>query len=286
MRKMEKNEENKENEQKFRIEPSYLTSQIIGSAIASIIIGLGIYGIGWLIVMINLDEGRAAPKLLWPIIWSIIFGLALFIMILTVIFEYLYYKNFSYSISEKFIVINYGRLTRTRTTIPFSRIQNIAIYQNIRDRILKIYTVKIETAGSTAAASSSQKGIVRPEGYIPAVKDPQKLESLINKLVHRYTQDIPKNIQNKVFMDNNVAFDEFIAYFISKMREKDQLKTNLKNLREKENWNQEQLAEKLGVARTTIEYLEAGEYVPSLTLALRISKVFNVSIEKIFELED
>jgi len=86
-------------------------------------------------------------------------------------------------------------------------------------------------------------------------------------------------------MDSNVAFDEFIAYFIAKMREKDQLKTSVKKLRENANWSQEELADKLGVARTTVKYLEAGEYVPSLTLALRISHIFNVSIEDVFELE-
>ncbi|MHA1475030.1 MAG: PH domain-containing protein [Promethearchaeota archaeon] len=268
-----------------RIEKSYITSQMIGSFFVSLFIGLGIYGIGWLIVLIMKDEGETPPILLWPIIYWIIIGIAIISLTLTYIFDTMYYKNFSYEISEKFITIHYGRLTRTKTTIPFSRIQNIAIYQNIRDRWLNIYTVKIETAGSSAAVSSSQKGMVRPEGYIPAIKDPKQLENMINRMVHRYTQDIPKVVQDKVFMDSNVAFDEFIAYFIAKMREKDQLKTGVKKLRENSNWSQEELAEKLGVSRTTVKYLEAGEYVPSLTLALRISHIFNVSIEDVFELE-
>nr|QEE17045.1 hypothetical protein DSAG12_02877 [Candidatus Prometheoarchaeum syntrophicum] len=279
-KKMEKKEHSR-----FGIEPSYLTSQMIGSFFASIFVGLGIYGVGWLIVFIILDDGGTPPIVLWPIIWGLIFGFALILLTMTFIFEGMYYRNFSYEISEKFITIRYGRLTRTKTTIPFSRIQNIAIHQNIRDRWLNIYTVKIETAGSSAAMSSSQKGVVRPEGYIPAIRDPKELEGMINRLVHRYTQDIPKTVQDKVFMDSNVAFDEFIAYFIAKMREKDQLNTKVKILRENTGWSQEQLAEKLGVSRTTVEYLEAGEYVPSLTLALRISHIFNVSIEDIFELE-
>ncbi len=281
---MEKEEE-KEEEKVNRIESSYITSQMIGSFFASLFIGLGIYGTGWLIVIIIKDNGGIPPTSLWPIIWGIIFGFTLILLTLTYIFDGMYYRNFAYEISEKFITIWYGRLTRTKTTIPFSRIQNIAIHQNIRDRLLNIYTVKIETAGSSAAVSSSQKGVVRPEGYIPAIKDPKELESMINRLVHRYTQDISKVVQDKVFMDSNVAFDELIAYFIAKMREKDQLRTSVKKLRENSNWTQERLAEKIGVSRTTIEYLEAGEYVPSLTLALRISHVFNVSIEDVFELE-
>jgi len=277
---MEKNEK-----ERYGIEKSYITSQMIGSFFASLLIGLGLYAVGWLITFIILDDGGTPPIFLWPIIWGIIFGFAIIALTLTYIFDGMYYKNFSYEISEKFITIYYGRLTRTKTTIPFSRIQNIAIHQNIRDRWLNIYTVKIETAGSSAAVASSQKGMVRPEGYIPAIKDPKLLENMINKMVHRYTQDIPKVVQDKVFMDSNVAFDEFIAYFIAKMREKDQLKTSVKKLRENSNWSQEELAEKLGVARTTVKYLEAGEYVPSLTLVLRISHIFNVSIEDVFELE-
>jgi len=278
---MEKNESNR-----YGIEKSYITSQMIGSFFASLLIGLGLYGVGWLVTFIILDDGGTPPIFLWPLIWGLIFGFAILILTLTFIFDGMYYRNFSYEISEKFITIWYGRLTRTKTTIPFSRIQNIAIRQNIRDRILNIYTVKIETAGSSAAVSSSQKGgVVRPEGYIPAIKNPKELENMINRLVHRYTQDIPKTVQDKVFMDSNVAFDEFIAYFIAKMREKDQLNTKVQKLRENTGWTQEQLAEKIGVSRTTVEYLEAGEYVPSLTLALRIAHIFNVSIENIFELE-
>jgi len=212
----------------YGIESSYITSQMIGSLFVSFFVGLGIYGIGWLIVLIIKDNGETLPTSLRPIIWSTIFGFAIIILTLTYIFEGMYYRNFSYEISEKFITIRYGRLTRTKTTIPFSRIQNIAIHQNIRDRWLNIYTVKVETAGSSAAVSSSQKGTVRPEGYIPAIKDPKELEDMINRLVHRYTQDIPKVVQDKVFMDSNVAFDEFIAYFIAKMREKDQLRTSVK----------------------------------------------------------
>ena len=150
---------------------------------------------------------------------------------------------------------------------------------------MNIYTVKVETAGSSAEMAIVKRMTTRTEGYIPAIKDPKELEKMINRMVHRYTQDIPKAVQDKVFMDSNVAFDEFIAYFIAKMREKDQLNTKVKTLRENTGWTQEQLAEKLGVSRTTVEYLEAGEYVPSLTLALRISHIFNVSIEDVFELE-
>lgn len=46
---------------------------------------------------------------------------------------------------------------------------------------------------------------------------------------------------------------------------------------------QEELAEAVGVTRQTIIALEANRYTPSLALAFRIARVFNVSVEDIFQ---
>lgn len=47
-----------------------------------------------------------------------------------------------------------------------------------------------------------------------------------------------------------------------------------------------ELADILGVHYQTIGYLERGEYSPSLALALRIAKYFDVPVETIFSLEE
>ncbi len=49
---------------------------------------------------------------------------------------------------------------------------------------------------------------------------------------------------------------------------------------------QQDLADILGVSRKTIFSIETGKYVPSTILALKIAKVFNKSVEKLFELEN
>jgi putative transcriptional regulator len=49
---------------------------------------------------------------------------------------------------------------------------------------------------------------------------------------------------------------------------------------------QEQLAERVGVTRQTIIAIEAGKYAPSLPLAFRIARNFNMPIEAVFQYKD
>jgi len=64
------------------------------------------------------------------------------------------------------------------------------------------------------------------------------------------------------------------------------MKTRIKEYREKYGLTQEALAEKVDVTRQTIIFLEKGKYNPSLRLAYKIARVFNVKIEDIFSFED
>jgi putative transcriptional regulator len=57
----------------------------------------------------------------------------------------------------------------------------------------------------------------------------------------------------------------------------------LKVLRAEHNWSQAELADFLGVSRQTINALETGKYDPSLPLAFKIARLFQLSIEAIFQ---
>jgi len=61
------------------------------------------------------------------------------------------------------------------------------------------------------------------------------------------------------------------------------MKNTLKVLRAMRNWSQADLAERLDVSRQTITALETGKYDPSLPLAFKIARLFQVSVEQIFE---
>ncbi|HLC43693.1 MAG TPA: helix-turn-helix transcriptional regulator [Patescibacteria group bacterium] len=65
----------------------------------------------------------------------------------------------------------------------------------------------------------------------------------------------------------------------------EELSSNIKKLRLLADMTQEELADQVGVVRQTIAYLERGEYMPSLALAWRLAKVFNKSVEEVFDLK-
>lgn len=61
------------------------------------------------------------------------------------------------------------------------------------------------------------------------------------------------------------------------------LVTKVKLYREQSGMKQADLAGRVGVRRETIVHLENGRYNPSLKLAMDIAKVFQVTVEELFE---
>ena len=60
------------------------------------------------------------------------------------------------------------------------------------------------------------------------------------------------------------------------------MNNRLKVLRAERDWSQAHLAELLGVSRQTVNALETGRYDPSLPLAFKIARLFQMPIESIF----
>jgi putative transcriptional regulator len=60
--------------------------------------------------------------------------------------------------------------------------------------------------------------------------------------------------------------------------------TRVNELRSERGWTQAQLATEAGVSRQTINSIETGRFEPSLTLALKLAKLFDTPVEAIFQL--
>ena len=60
------------------------------------------------------------------------------------------------------------------------------------------------------------------------------------------------------------------------------MNNRLKVLRAERHWSQADLAQRLDVSRQSVNAIETGTYDPSLPLAFRIARLFELSIEQIF----
>ena len=64
------------------------------------------------------------------------------------------------------------------------------------------------------------------------------------------------------------------------------MKNNLKVERAKMNITQQELADKVGVSRQTINSIESNRFIPSTTLAIKLSDLFKTTVNELFELEE
>ena len=68
---------------------------------------------------------------------------------------------------------------------------------------------------------------------------------------------------------------------------KSEVTNNIRRLRfEHGEMTQQELADRVGVTRQTIIAIEAGKYMPSLPLAFKLARVFELGMEEVFQLED
>lgn len=61
------------------------------------------------------------------------------------------------------------------------------------------------------------------------------------------------------------------------------MKNRLKVLRAERDWSQAELGARLDVSRQAVNAIETGKYDPSLPLAFRIARLFQMPIEEIFD---
>ena len=63
------------------------------------------------------------------------------------------------------------------------------------------------------------------------------------------------------------------------------MKNRLKEMRETKRLTQKEVGEKVGVSRQEINAIETGKFDPSIWLAYDLAKLFDLSIEELFDFE-
>lgn len=60
------------------------------------------------------------------------------------------------------------------------------------------------------------------------------------------------------------------------------MKNRIAELRAERAWTQAELAQRIGVSRQSINAIETGKFDPSLPVAFRLAKLFDLTIEDLF----
>jgi putative membrane protein len=115
---------------------------------------------------------------------------------------------FTYKFAEHDLIINSGVVARKQRNIPYSRIQNINIQQNILHRLLGLAQVKVETAGD-----SETEGILDAVTSSGAKRIKQKLESLRTNS-NNSEKNIPKDIEINI-PDENLEIPEKLRFSLN-----------------------------------------------------------------------
>lgn len=174
------------------------------------------------ILVMFFDSLQKFARALLPLIFIFFFkakGMSAFFIVLAIvgllvlvgIVAYLRYLNFTFYIDDKNdeFVVNEGIINKTKTTIQLNKIQQVNIHQNLIQRIIGIYALSVDTAGSD-----------KKEGNIKAISHPLAL-ALKAKLLEN--ESVIKSIVNEESLDSN----EFVE---QKPTEHPFLKINLMSL--------------------------------------------------------
>jgi putative membrane protein len=89
-------------------------------------------------------------------------GLLVAVVAVTGIWQYAYYRRFTYEVTPDTFDINSGVLSRREREIPYDRIQNVDVAQNAVQRALGIAEVRLETAGGQET-EAQLRYVSRPE---------------------------------------------------------------------------------------------------------------------------
>lgn len=75
------------------------------------------------------------------------------------VYQIFYFRNYFYDLKENEIVIKKGVISRTEISLPYLKIQNIYVDQDILDRLFRLYDVHFETAGLTSGFHAHIDGL-------------------------------------------------------------------------------------------------------------------------------
>jgi membrane protein YdbS with pleckstrin-like domain len=128
-------------------------------------------------ILFNIGTPGVLPWFLW--------GIVLFIPTIILIeyfYERWYFETYFYDLTPEFVQIKKGVITSREITVPYERIQDVYVDQDICDRIFGLYDVHISSATFASGALAHIDGVEK-----------QAADGLRSFLLETVKQKIGKN---------------------------------------------------------------------------------------------
>ncbi len=164
--------------EQFPLSYKKIIKKTMANTIATTILLLFVGGV--LVFMLG-SVGREAIGWL-GVATSVIFGFLFIVILITYLYQRWYFAVYFYDLTSDFIQIRKGPITPREITIPYERIQDIYVDQDLLDRIFGLYDVHL----SSATISSGM------EAHIDGVEK-QAADGLRAVLLQTVQQRISKN---------------------------------------------------------------------------------------------
>lgn len=91
-----------------------------------------------------------------------IFGLLFLIVVITYLYQQWYYNVYFYDLTSDYIVIKKGPITPREITIPYERIQDVYVDQDLLDRFFGLYDVHLSSATISSGMEAHIDGVEKP----------------------------------------------------------------------------------------------------------------------------
>lgn len=85
--------------------------------------------------------------------------LIIFFIVLTFLYQLWYYNVYFYDLTDNFVIIKKGPIAPTEVTIPYGRIQDVYVDQDILDRIFGLYDVHLSSATVSSGMEAHIDGV-------------------------------------------------------------------------------------------------------------------------------
>lgn len=91
-----------------------------------------------------------------------IFGLMFFIILVVYLYQRWYYAVYFYDLTADYIVIKKGPITPREITIPYERVQDVYVDQDLLDRIFGLYDFHLSSATISSGMEAHIDGVEKP----------------------------------------------------------------------------------------------------------------------------